>query len=84
MSATLVSNDGWFTSSWRSHPARQMPAYSEDSILASVEARLGNAAPVVRSEDSARLREAMANLSDGHVFLLKDGDSAETNYDPLA
>jgi len=84
MSATLVSNDGWFTSSWRSHPARQMPAYSEGSILASVEARLGNAAPVVRSEDSARLRESMAKLADGHGFLLQGGDCAESFDDPVA
>ena len=84
MSATLVSNDGWFTSSWRAFPARQMPAYADDSALASVEARLGNAAPVVGSEDSARLRESMAKLAAGKGFLLQGGDCAESFDDPVA
>ena len=30
MSATLVSNLGWYPASWRGHPVRQMPAYADE------------------------------------------------------
>ena len=84
MNATLVSNDGWFPASWRACPARQMPDYGDKAALASVEARLVNAAAVVRSEDSARLRQAMATLTGGKGFLLQGGDCAESFDDPVA
>jgi len=84
MSATLVSNDGWYPAGWRGHPARQMPDYADGNALAAVETRLSNAAPVVRSEDSARLREAMAELAAGRGFLLQGGDCAESFDDPVA
>ena len=84
MSATLVSNDGWFPASWRALPARQMPDYSDESALVSVEVRLSAAAPVVRSEDSASLRDAMAELAGGRGFLLQGGDCAESFDDPVA
>jgi 3-deoxy-7-phosphoheptulonate synthase len=84
MSATLVSNDGWYPAGWRAHPARQMPEYADAVALASVEGRLSGAAAVVRSEDSARLREAMAELAAGRGFLLQGGDCAESFDDPVA
>ena len=84
MNATLVSNDGWFPASWRSFPARQMPDYADEAVLASVEARLCTAPPVVRYEDCARLRDAMAELAAGRGFLLQGGDCAESFDDPVA
>jgi 3-deoxy-7-phosphoheptulonate synthase len=84
MSATLVSNLGWYPASWRGRPARQMPAYPDDAQLSAVEARLAGAAPVITIEDAARLREAMAGLADGHGFLLQGGDCAESFDDPVA
>ena len=47
MSATLVSNLGWYPASWRRFPASQMPSYSDPSQLSSIEARLQAAAPVM-------------------------------------
>jgi 3-deoxy-7-phosphoheptulonate synthase len=84
MNATLVSNDGWFPASWRACPARQMPAYSDEAAVRSVEARLSGAAPVTFIEDSARLRETMAQLAGGRGFLLQGGDCAESFDDPVA
>jgi len=84
MNATLVSNSGWYPASWRGHPARQMPAYSDEIALAAVESRLAGAAPVVRTEDAARLRELMAELAGGRGFLLQGGDCAESFDDPVA
>jgi len=84
MSATLVSNSGWFPASWRGHPARQMPAYADEALLDALEARLAGAAPVIRIDDAARLREAMAALAEGRGFLLQGGDCAESFDDPVA
>lgn len=84
MSATLVSNDGWFPASWRAHEALQMPTYGDRDALRSVEARLASAAPVVAFDDAAMLREAMAGLAAGRGFLLQGGDCAESFDDPVA
>jgi len=84
MSATLVSNLGWYPASWRGHPARQMPDYADETAVRAVEARLGGAAPVVRIEDAIALRDRMAVLAGGCGFLLQGGDCAESFDDPVA
>jgi len=84
MNATLVSNDGWFPASWRARPARQMPEYADQGTLRAIEARLAAAAPVVGSDDSAKLRNAVAELGGGRGFLLQGGDCAESFDDPVA
>jgi 3-deoxy-7-phosphoheptulonate synthase len=84
MSATLVSNDGWFPASWRSRLARQMPDYGDGAALRAVEARLAAASPVVRSDDSAELRDWIARLASGQGFILQGGDCAESFDDPVA
>ena len=84
MNATLVTAEGWYPASWRGYPVRQMPAYPDQERLRAVEARLGNAAPVIAIEDAARLRETMAELAAGRGFLLQGGDCAESFDDPVA
>jgi 3-deoxy-7-phosphoheptulonate synthase len=84
MSATLVSNVGWFPSSWRRFPASQMPSYSDPSQLNAIEARLHSAAPVISIDDALLLRHAMAGLAEGQGFLLQGGDCAESFDDPVA
>ena len=84
MNATLVSNLGWYPASWRGHPARQMPAYADEGAVRAVEMRLEGSAPVIRIEESVRLRELMADLAGGRGFLLQGGDCAESFDDPVA
>jgi 3-deoxy-7-phosphoheptulonate synthase len=84
MSATLVSNLGWFPSSWRRFPASQMPSYSDPRQLNAIEARLQLAAPVISIDDALLLRHAMARLAEGRGFLLQGGDCAESFDDPVA
>lgn len=84
MSATLVSNLGWYPASWRSRPARQMPVYADQGRLNGVEDRLAGAAPVIAIEDAAQLRAQMASLAQGRGFLLQGGDCAESFDDPVA
>ena len=84
MSATLVSNLGWYPASWRRFPASQMPSYSDQVQLQRIEARLQAAAPVIAIGDALRLRLAVAGLAAGHGFLLQGGDCAESFDDPVA
>jgi len=84
MSATLVSNLGWYPASWRGHPVRQMPVYADEGALRAIEARLETAAPVIQVEDAARLRDLTAGLAAGRGFLLQGGDCAESFDDPVA
>ena len=84
MSATLVSNLGWFPGSWRRFPASQMPSYPDPSQLNSIEARLHLASPVIAIDDALLLRQAMTGLAEGRGFLLQGGDCAESFDDPVA
>ena len=84
MNATLVTAEGWYPASWRGHPARQMPSYTDHAQLCAVEARLRGAAPVVAIDDAVRLRRAMAELAEGRGFLVQGGDCAESFDDPVA
>ena len=84
MSATLVNRDGWYPAAWRRRPARQMPSYADAAALRSVEARLALAAPVIGSEDAARLRSVVAQLVEQGGFMLQGGDCAESFDDPVA
>ena len=84
MSATLVSNLGWFPASWRRFPASQMPSYSNAAQLNLIEARLQSAAPVIAIDDALMLRQFMAGLAEGRGFLLQGGDCAESFDDPVA
>ena len=84
MNATLVSADGWYPASWRGFPARQMPAYADETEVRVVEQRLASAAPVIAIDEASRLRSAMATLAEGRGFLLQGGDCAESFDDPVA
>ena len=84
MSATLVSNLGWYPASWRRFPASQMPSYPDPLQLNAIEARLHGASPVVAIDDAQSLRKAMASLAEGNGFLLQGGDCAESFDDPVA
>ena len=84
MSATLVSDSGWYPGSWRGHPARQMPDYADQAAVRAVETRLEGSASVVGIDDAARLRGHTVGLASGRGFLLQGGDCAESFDDPVA
>ncbi len=76
-----VTQQPWGPNSWRSRPARQMPAYPDAAKLAEVEARLGRYPPLVFAGEARRLRTALAQAVDGHAFVLQGGDCAESFAD---
>ena len=70
--------DGWSPASWRSRPARQMPAYEDAAQLAAVETRLRGFPPLVFAGEARDLRRELADVAAGRGFLLQGGDCAES------
>lgn len=68
----------WSPQSWRTKPARQMPAYPDAAALAAVEAQLGQLPPLVFAGEARRLKVALARVAKGDAFLLQGGDCAES------
>ncbi len=68
----------WSPSSWRSRPARQMPAYEDAGRLAEVEGRLRGFPPLVFAGEARDLRRQLAEVAAGRGFLLQGGDCAES------
>lgn len=68
----------WKPESWRDYPIRQVPDYPDQDVLKNVEAELAAMPPLVFAGEARRLREQLADVSDGKAFLLQGGDCAES------
>lgn len=68
----------WTPNSWRQNPIQQVPDYPDLAALESVEARLAKYPPLVFAGEARRLKHALANVAEGHGFLLQGGDCAES------
>jgi len=68
----------WTPSSWRQKPVKQVPDYPRPEAVAEVEARLQRFPPLVFAGEARRLRAVLADVADGHGFLLQGGDCAES------
>jgi 3-deoxy-D-arabino-heptulosonate 7-phosphate (DAHP) synthase class II len=69
---------GWHPAIWRERPAAQQPVYADAGLLASVEAQLERAAPLVELRTVDALRVKLAGAAAGSTLLLQGGDCAET------
>ncbi|GGG58418.1 phospho-2-dehydro-3-deoxyheptonate aldolase [Salipiger pallidus] len=67
----------WTKSSWRTKPRIQMPDYTDQAELETVEAQLSKYPPLVFAGEARRLREELGKASRGEAFLLQGGDCAE-------
>jgi 3-deoxy-7-phosphoheptulonate synthase len=71
--------DRWTPHSWRSKPAKHIPAdYPDAAALAEVEDRLRAMPPLVFAGEARRLKALLADVSAGKAFLLQGGDCAES------
>src|SRR3954453_6170045 len=68
----------WTPSSWRSRPAKQLPAYPDQEALRSMEARLARYPPLVFAGEARRLKAGLARAAQGQAFVLQGGDCAES------
>ncbi|MGI9434435.1 MAG: class II 3-deoxy-7-phosphoheptulonate synthase [Geminicoccaceae bacterium] len=71
----------WTPGSWRNRPAAQMPDYTDQAALASVETKLASYPPLVFAGEARRLRKRLADVCEGKAFLLQGGDCAEAFAD---
>ena len=69
----------WSPSTWRSKPAKHIPAdYPDAGHLARVEETLKGFPPLVFAGEVRTLKERLADVSAGNAFLLQGGDCAES------
>ncbi len=71
----------WTPDTWRTRPARQLPAYPDPARLAAMEAKLRGYPTLVFAGEARRLKAALAMVADGRAFVLQGGDCAESFSD---
>ena len=67
----------WTPASWQTFEARQQPAFEDEGELAAVLEHLAVLPPLVTPWEINRLRQHLADASQGKRFLLQGGDCAE-------
>lgn len=72
------SDRPWTPSSWREFPIQQQPEYQDVAAIERVEARLKTLPPLTSPNEAARLKRALAQVTEGKAFLLQGGDCAES------
>jgi 3-deoxy-7-phosphoheptulonate synthase len=68
----------WQKSDWRTKPRIQMPEYTDQDALRSVEAQLAKYPPLVFAGEARRLKTQLGAAARGEAFLLQGGDCAES------
>ncbi len=69
----------WTPASWRTKPARHIPAdYPDQAALSQVETTLRRMPPLVFAGEARRLKSLLGDVSAGKAFLLQGGDCAES------
>lgn len=72
------SSKEWSPSSWKNAVAKQLPVYEDQNELAAALESLDCAAPLVFAGEVRSLHEKLAQVSQGHGFVLMGGDCAES------
>src|SRR5215475_2343934 len=69
----------WTPASWRSKPAKHIPAdYPDLAELSRVETTLRKMPPLVFAGEARRLKSLLGDVAAGRAFLLQGGDCAES------
>lgn len=71
----------WTPSSWRSRPAEQQPEWPDEHDLEQNLKVLSTLPPLVFAGEARALRRSLAEVAEGHAFLLQAGDCAESFND---
>lgn len=70
--------DNWSTASWRDKPAKQLPAYPDETALSAAEKELSQLPPLVFAGEARNLKAQLADAALGNSFVLQGGDCAES------
>jgi 3-deoxy-7-phosphoheptulonate synthase len=68
----------WTPDSWRKKPILQVPDYPDMQALADTEKQLATFPPLVFAGEARSLKKSLAEVANGHAFLLQGGDCAES------
>lgn len=68
----------WTPQSWRSKPAKQLPAYPDEVALKDAEKTMAQMPPLVFAGEARNLKKHLAEVAEGRAFLLQGGDCAES------
>lgn len=68
----------WSSDSWQGRPADQHPNYDDPAALRAVLDRLRCLPPLVTSSEVESLKRRLAEVGQGHRFILQGGDCAES------
>jgi len=68
----------WNPDSWQAAEARHLPRYEDASALAEAEGTLASYPPLVFAGEARALKADLAQVANGHGFLLQGGDCAES------
>jgi 3-deoxy-7-phosphoheptulonate synthase len=68
----------WVKSAWRNKPRVQMPVYTDEAALNSVETQLAKYPPLVFAGETRTLKSELAKVASSDAFLLQGGDCAES------
>ena len=67
----------WTPQSWRNKPIKQVPVYTDESVLTEVRENLQKMPPLVFAGEVRQLKRRLADVANGKAFLLQGGDCAE-------
>ena len=79
-----IADSTWTPASWRSFPADQQPAWTDEAALAAVRTRLRELPPLVFAGEARALLAALGEVCEGRAFLLQAGDCVESFCDVSA
>ena len=68
----------WTPDSWQAAEARHLPRYEDPAALAEAERVLASYPPLVFAGEARALKADLADVANGHGFLLQGGDCAES------
>lgn len=68
----------WSPDSWRLKPAKQLPTYPDENVLAAAEKDLAKMPPLVFAGEARALKQQLADAAIGESFVLQGGDCAES------
>ena len=68
----------WNPDTWRNYPVVQMPKYTNQKHLLSVEAKLSSKPPLVFAGEVQALKRSLHMVENGDAFILQGGDCAES------
>lgn len=70
--------ESWAPDTWRDKPAKQLPAYPDETKVETAQNTIAALPPLVFAGEARKLKSQMADVAMGNSFVLQGGDCAES------